>query len=155
MLINIKQVYSVGRTKGYSAERELVVKLWRMGFAVMRAPASGSKIKRAKYPDVVAIKSCRVLVFEVKSRSKLESIYIDEGQIRKLKEFADRAGGQAFIAVKISGDKWRVVGLEQLEKLNSNTYKVSREVLLSSKGLEELLRDLKLIPSLEDFIRQT
>ncbi len=140
------------RVRGYVAERELVVKLWKMGFAVMRAPASGSKIKKAKYPDVVAIKSCKVIVFEVKSRSKIDNIYIDEEQIRKLREFTDRAGGQAFIAVKTPGGMWKAVELGQLEKLN-NTYKVSKDVLLKSKELDEVLRDLKLIPTLEDFIK--
>lgn len=140
------------RVRGYTAERELVTKLWKMGFAVMRAPASGSKIKKAKYPDVVAIKSCKVLVFEVKSRSKIDNIYIDEEQIRKLREFADRAGGQAFIAIKISGGVWKAIELERLEKLGS-TYKVGRDILLNSKELDEVLRDLKLIPTLEDFIK--
>ncbi|MEM0453456.1 MAG: Holliday junction resolvase Hjc [Sulfolobales archaeon] len=141
------------RTKGYAAERELVIKLWKYGFAVMRAPASGAKIKKAKYPDLIAIKSSKVLVFEVKSRSKPDTIYISEEQIRKLRDFAERAGGQAFIAVKISGDKWRTVGLEQLERINNNTYKLSKDVLLNSKDLDEVLRELKLLPSLEEYIK--
>ncbi|MCS7108124.1 MAG: Holliday junction resolvase Hjc [Sulfolobales archaeon] len=141
------------RIKGYVAERELVIKLWKLGFAVMRAPASGAKIKKAKYPDLIAIKSSKVLVFEVKSRSKAESIYINGEQIRKLRDFADRAGGHAFIVVKISGDKWRAISLEQLEKVNDNTYKISKDALLSSKHLDELLRELKLISSLEEFIK--
>ncbi len=141
------------RSKGYTAERELVIKLWKMGFAVMRAPASGSKIKKAKYPDVIAIKSRNVLVFEVKSRSKIDNIYISEEQVRKLREFAERSGGQAFVVVKVSGERWRAVRLEELERLNDKTYKIGKETLLNSKQLEEVLRDLKLIPSLENFLK--
>ncbi|MEM1828904.1 MAG: Holliday junction resolvase, partial [Desulfurococcaceae archaeon] len=38
------------RVKGFSHERDLVRRLWEYGFAVMRAPASGSKAKRVRYP---------------------------------------------------------------------------------------------------------
>lgn len=143
------------RVKGYAAERELVVKLWRLGFAVMRAPASGSKIRKAKYPDVVAIKSGKVLVFEVKSRSKLENIYLRSEQVEKLREFAERSGGQAYIAIKLSGSDWRVVELELLEKIPNGNYRLSRELILKSRTLDELLRNLRLIPSLEDFINKS
>lgn len=140
------------RSKGYRAERELVNKLWRLGFAVMRAPASGSKIRKAKYPDVVAIKSGKVLVFEVKSRSKIESIYINGEQVSKLRDFSERAGGQAFIVVKIPNDVWKTVPIDSLEKLPNGSYRLNKELIERSKELYEVLRELKLIPSLEEYI---
>jgi len=145
----------VGRVKGYTAERELVIKLWKLGFAVMRAPASGSKIRKAKYPDIVAIKSGKVLVFEVKSRSKVENIYLRSEQVEKLREFTERSGGQAYIVIKLLGSDWRVIELECLEKMSNGNYRLSKELILKSKTLDELLRNLRLIPSLEDFIKRS
>ncbi|MCX8184344.1 MAG: Holliday junction resolvase Hjc [Sulfolobales archaeon] len=125
------------RSRGYRAERELVTQLWKKGFAVVRAPASGSKIKRAAYPDVVAIKKGRVAVFEVKSRSKEESIYIDREQIVKLVEFAERAGGRAYVAVKLPRQKWVFVPVEKLESTSSG-YRVGRETLTESLNFDQL-----------------
>ncbi len=126
-----------GRARGYRAERELVIQLWRRGFAVVRAPASGSRIRRAAYPDVVAIKSGRVAVFEVKSRSKEETVYIEREQVTKLAEFAKRAGGKAFIAVRISERGWVFVPIENLEPTETG-YKVKKEALAEGLSLEQL-----------------
>ena len=155
MLCRVVEVVIVGRVKGYTAERELVIKLWKLGFAVMRSPASGSKIRKAKYPDVVAIKSGKVLVFEVKSRSKAENIYLRSEQVEKLREFTERSGGQAYIVIKLSGSDWRVIELECLEKMPNGNYRLSKELIMKSKTLDELLRNLRLIPSLEDFIKRS
>lgn len=126
-----------GRARGYRAERELVLQLWKRGFAVMRAPASGSKIRRAKYPDVVAIKKGRIAVFEVKSRSKEETIYIDREQIQKMVEFAERAGGKAYVAIKIPGRDWVFVPVEQLEQINSG-YRIRKETIAEGLNMEQL-----------------
>jgi len=142
----------ISRSKGYTAERELVIKLWRLGFAVMRAPASGAKIKKAKYPDVVAIKSGKVLIFEVKSRSKLGSIYLHTAQIQKLREFAERASGVAYIAIRLPGSEWRFIPLEALEKVSESRYRISKELITGAETLDELLRRLKLIRTLDDFL---
>jgi Holliday junction resolvase len=127
------------RRRGFEAERELVRKLWRKGFAVVRAPASGAKAKRIIYPDVVAIYQGRVLVFEVKTRSKLEAIYIEGDKVLKLKEFARRAGGEAFIAVKIKGEGWYFIPLEALNYTGKH-YRLDAETI-KEQGLrfEELI----------------
>lgn len=123
------------RVRGYNAERDLVRKLWRLGFAATRGPASGAKVKRSVYPDVVAIRNGLVLVFEVKYRRKLETIYIPQHQIAKIVEFARRAGGIPLIAVRIGELKeWRVVPIDKLEFAN-NMFKISRETLENSPKL--------------------
>ena len=127
-----------GRSRGYEAERELVRKLWRRGFAVVRGPASGAKVRKAVYPDVVAIKNRHVLVFEVKKRSRLESIYLDKEQVAKLREFARRAGGDAFIAIKISGMPWRFVSVERLVD-TGGSYKVSHEEIEKGLSFNDLM----------------
>jgi len=119
----------------------------------MRAPASGAKIKRAKYPDVVAIKKGRVAVFEVKSRSKEGAVYVDKEQVEKLLNFAERAGGKAYIAVRIAGRGWLFVPLSKLEDTGSS-YKVSRESLDEGMTIEQLEVDLGVVETLDKYARR-
>lgn len=126
------------RARGFRAERELVTRLWRMGFAVMRGPASGAKIRRSVYPDVVAIKDRKVFVFEVKVRSRPSSIYVDRSQLNKVIEFARRASGEAVLAVRISSLRiWKAIPISEAD-LNSNTsgrVKISRDTIDKSEDL--------------------
>ncbi|RLG77574.1 MAG: Holliday junction resolvase [Thermoprotei archaeon] len=125
--------------RGFDAERDLVRKLWKCGFAVIRGPASGSRIKRAVCPDVVAIKNRNVFVFEVKKRSKYDSIYLDKEQVLKLVEFARRAGGEAFIAVKISNNPWKFIPVNKLVDVGSS-YKVPRDEIEAGLDIDDLVR---------------
>ncbi len=140
---------SKSRSRGYRAERELVLLLWRLGFAVIRAPASGARIRRADYPDIVAIKNGKVAVFEVKSRRNVGTIYINKEQLRKLREFSERAGGRAYIAVRIPHKGWKFVALQQLRETNSGNYRLDKKVIESSGGISTVLRDLGLLKSLD------
>jgi Holliday junction resolvase len=140
------------RSRGYRAERELVHILWRLGFAVMRAPASGARIRKAEYPDVVAIMKGRVAVFEVKSRAKPSGLYIEPEQIKKLLDFAERAGGIPYIAVKIPHKEWKFVKVVRKENGEGKTYKVSKEDIEKAPGLGGVLADLGLVKTLKDYL---
>ncbi|MCC6057556.1 MAG: Holliday junction resolvase [Desulfurococcaceae archaeon] len=149
-----KKEASRKRSSGISAERELVVKLWKLGFAVIRGPASGAKIKRGVYPDVVAIKNRHVFVFEVKKRSKLDHIYIDKDQIEKLKEFARRAGGEALIAAKITELKiWKAIPIELVKEVSANKVRVDREVIEQAQELIKYLES-KVNITLDKYLQQ-
>jgi len=127
--------------RGFEAERDLARKLWQKGFAVIRAPASGAKAKHYVYPDLVAIWRGKILVFEVKRRTKIATLYIDAKQVEKLREFCRRAGGEAFIAVKIVDErKWYFVPLAELEQTETGKYKVSVEKIRGALTLEELVK---------------
>jgi Holliday junction resolvase len=140
------------RSRGYRAERELVHILWRLGFAVMRAPASGARIRKAEYPDVVAIMKGRVAVFEVKSRAKPSGLYIEPEQIKKLLDFAERAGGIPYIAVKIPHKEWKFVKVVRKEDGEGKTYKVSKEDIEKAPGIGGVLADLGLVKTLKDYL---
>ncbi len=130
------------RRRGFGAERELVRKLWRMGFAAIRAPASGAKVKKSVYPDVVAIYRGKVLVFEVKSRKKLCTIYIPHRQLVRLEEFARRAGGEAYIAIKLGDLKtWKVVALSSII-CEGDRCRIPKDVIENSKDLSQLLAEV-------------
>ncbi|WP_434731380.1 Holliday junction resolvase Hjc [Thermogladius sp. KZ2Tp1] len=115
------------RKRGFAHERDLARRLWERGFAVMRAPASGSKAKRVLYPDVVAIMNGQVFAFEVKStRAGEKTLYIQREQVQKLVEFVRRSGGSAFIAVKIVGrGEWMFVPVKELVETSGGNYKLS------------------------------
>jgi len=108
------------RRKGTAHERDLAYRLFEAGFAVLRGPASGSKVKRLIYPDVVAIYKGRTFAFEVKAFSELRPIYLDARRSEKLLEFAERAGGEAYVAFKhIGSGEWRLVPLSALRRTRS------------------------------------
>ncbi|PUA33444.1 MAG: hypothetical protein B7O98_03215 [Zestosphaera tikiterensis] len=141
------------RAKGYRAERELVELLWRLGFAVMRAPASGAKIKKADYPDVVAILKGKVAVFEVKSRAKLENIYIGKEQTQKLLNFARRAGGIPYIAVRLPHIGWKFIKLDVNTEVN-NTLKIDKETIEKAPNIAGVLADLNITKTLDTYLKQ-
>lgn len=143
------------RSKGYRAERELVHTLWRLGFAVMRAPASGARIRKAEYPDVVAIMKGRVAVFEVKSRAKPTGLYVELDQVRKLLDFAERAGGVPYIAVKLPHKEWKFVKVSRESVKESKTYRVSKEDIEKAPGIGGVLADLGLIKTLTEYVKES
>ena len=141
------------RSRGFNAERELVRKLWKMGLAAMRGPASGAKVKKSVYPDVVAIKDRYIFVFEVKARKHLDNIYIPKSQIDKLIEFARRAGGEPLIAVKIHDLKvWKVIPASSLIPVSEKRYKISREMLESAYEITYYIKE-KLNKTLISYIK--
>ncbi|ABO08501.1 Holliday junction resolvase Hjc [Pyrobaculum calidifontis] len=97
------------KRKGSAKERELANYLWERGCAVLRGCSSGAGVRKRYVPDIVAICRGRVLVFEVKYRSKYTAVRIEEEKLEKLVKFAERAGGEAFILVKFGRGPWKVV----------------------------------------------
>ena len=129
-------------TKGKRAELELVYKLWRAGYAVVRAPASGAKAKWVFYPDVVAVKydgtRYRVLVLEVKLRRRKQTIHLSKRRIALLREFARRAGAEVYIAVKVeSENRWYIFPLDLLKE-QEDRYVISVYAYFKALPLEHL-----------------
>jgi len=143
------------KKRGVQAERELVKKLWKMGFAVVRGPASGAKVKKAVYPDIVAIKNSKVFVLEVKKRRELKSFYLNSKQLLKVIEFAERAGGEALIAIKIDSLKvWKVLEISKILPQGAlpERIKVDKEVVDKAEELFTYLSK-KLNVGLDKFIQ--
>ena len=134
------------RRKGFAAERELVLHLWRHGFAAMRAPASGARAKRVFYPDVIAIYRGKIFVFEVKRRKKLATLSLEKKKVENLLDFAKRAGAVAYIAIKISSIReWMLV---RLDNTLTDKLKEGKKFTLASETIKE--RGI----SLKNFIRE-
>ena len=128
------------KRKGARIENELANILWELGYAVVRGPASGSKVKKRIQPDLVAIKRGIVIVIEVKSGKPGSPIYIPSHQITAITEFARRAGGRAYVAVKIKGDGWRLHEINSIELTPGGNGKIERpESGIKPSDLDEIL----------------
>lgn len=143
------------RRAGFSHERDLVKRLWDYGFAVMRAPASGSKARRVLYPDVVAIYNGKVLAIEAKTYRKGKYIYVRKDQYEKLVEFAKRSGGTAYIAVKrVGSGEWHFIPISELERLESGNYRIDTSELGEALRLEALVNMVKGVKPLTEFAKR-
>jgi Holliday junction resolvase len=129
---------------GKRYELELARKLYKLGFAVIRAPASGRKAKRVPYPDIVAIRHRNVIVISVKYRSSLGTIYVSQDELKKMMDFAKRSDGIMLIAIKVKelGD-WRVISLSS----NSSVERlaITVDMVRNAKRLEDWLKEMRLL----------
>lgn len=119
--------------KGSTEERDLVNRLWKAGFAAMRAPASGGATKRP-LPDVLAGNGKIYLAIEVKS-TRQEHIYIDNEKITNLIKFSEIFGATPYVGAKFIRKPWKFIKLEDLHVTKSDNYRVNID-LAFSKGLE-------------------
>lgn len=113
--------------KGYRSERELIYRLSELGFMVVRTPRSG-RISLAS-PDVIAIRSGKIIVIECKSRASAFSVPQD--QIDGLYEWEEKAGASAYVGWKISRFGWRFLKLGDVVANNGNVGKR----LIEEKGI--------------------
>jgi Holliday junction resolvase - archaeal type len=128
---------SHAKRKASRAENELATTLWSLGYAVVRGPSSGGGVRRRFQPDLVAARNGVILVFEVKTGREGEPVYVDSSQVLGVQDFARRAGGVAYIAVRLEGGEWRFHPLESLEMTRRGNFKVGDP----RRGLR--LRDLE------------
>jgi len=83
----------------------------------MRSPASGRRSSRIFYPDVIAAKNGRILLFEVKLRKHIDTIHIPKYKVEKLRQLEHITGGKAYIVVRVVEDKrWYCFTLDMIEK---------------------------------------
>jgi len=128
------------RLRGFSHERDLARKFFRLGFAVMRGPASGAKSNHIIYPDIVAIKDGVIFVFEVKTSTKDRIIYVPKHQVDKLIEFSKRANALPFIVVKIVGKTgWRFIKIEYLDITKSGNYKITPALIYNGMTFSDII----------------
>lgn len=132
------------RALGKSAELRLARLLERLGWSVVRAPASGAR-RRNPVPDVIAMKRGVILMFEVKYRDDARSIYIEAEKYEGIKRFAENAGARVYLAVKLRGsEEWLVLPWSKAEKTTLKgrpAYAFYKHVIQSAIPLERLLQD--------------
>ena len=114
--------------KGDRRERELVNLLDEAGFAVMRAPASGSATER-DLPDVLAGNGERFFAIEAKSSSG-DPIYLDGEEVESLLFFSRNFGAKARVAVRFDREDWYFFHPGDLYTTDGGNYRVKLETAL-------------------------
>ena len=115
--------------KGDRRERELVNELDAAGFAVMRAPASGSATDR-DLPDVLAGDGERFFAIEAKS-SAGDPIYLSGEEVESLIYFARNFGANARIAVRFDREDWYFFHPGDCYTTDGGNYRVKKETALA------------------------
>jgi Holliday junction resolvase len=125
--------------KGDRRERELVNALDEAGFAVMRAPASGSATTR-ELPDVLAGDGRVFYAIEAKA-SAGDPIYLTWEEVEALGFFADNFGAEALIAARFDREDWAFFAPHELHQTPKGNFRVKKE-----KAVEEGRRIADLRP---------
>lgn len=146
---------SASSVKGDREERHLVNYLDKHGWAVLRAPASGSATER-ELPDVLAGNGDNFYAMEAKASSD-DRFYIDKDEVEALRFFARSFGADAKLAVKFNvehgdpayGEDWTGHYLIDPEKLHETEelYRVDKDVLLEKGTPVKALADGRQIES--------
>lgn len=115
--------------KGDRRERELVNRLDELGFAVMRAPASGSATER-ELPDVLAGDGTAFYAIEAKA-SAGRPIYLSGEEVEALIYFAQNFGAKARIGVRFDREDWYFFHPGDLYTTDGGNYRVKKETALA------------------------
>jgi Holliday junction resolvase len=115
--------------KGDRRERELVTLLDEAGFAVMRAPASGSATER-ELPDVLAGDGGTFHAIEAKS-SAGDPIYLTGEEIEALVYFARNFGANPRVGVRFDREDWYFFHPGDLHETPGGNYRVKKETALA------------------------
>lgn len=115
----------MSQAKGDRRERELVNRLDEAGFAVMRAPASGSATQR-DLPDVLAGDGETFYAIEVKS-SAGDPIYLTGEEVEALVYFSRNFGAKARIGVRFDRESWYFFHPGTLHVTDGGNYRVKKE----------------------------
>jgi len=116
----------MSQAKGDRRERELVNALDEDGFAVMRAPASGSATER-ELPDALAGNGDVFYAIEAKSSSG-DPIYIEEEQIDALLFFANNFGAVPVVGARFDYQDWYFLSPSGMYRTPSGNYRVKKDV---------------------------
>ncbi len=101
------------KSKGSAAERELIHLFWSIGWAALRAAGSGSTPFPS--PDLLVGGNGRVLAVEVKA-TKDQKKYFPREEITALEFFAEKFGGEAWIAIKFHRQKFYFIKTSALDR---------------------------------------
>ena len=124
------------KSKGSNAERELLHMFWSKGWACIRSAGSGSM----KYPgpDLLVGNKVRRMAIECKCTKK-DKVYLDEHDVKQLKEFSNVFDARSFFAVKFSRKEWLFLSLEDIEKTQKGYVIGSKIAELRGISFQELI----------------
>jgi Holliday junction resolvase len=119
----------MSNAKGDRRERELVNALDGAGFAVMRAPASGSATER-DLPDVLAGNGETFYAVEAKS-SAGDPVYLTGEEVESLVYFSRNFGATPRIGVRFDREDWYFFHPDDCHTTDGGNYRVKKETALA------------------------
>ena len=128
----------MSNAKGDRRERELVNRLDEAGFAVMRAPASGSATER-ELPDVLAGDGIAFYAIEAKSSSG-DPIYLTGEEVEALVYFSQNFGAKPKIGVRFDREDWYFFHPADVYQTDGGNYRVKKETALEEGEPLDALR---------------
>jgi len=128
----------MSNAKGDRRERELVNRLDEAGFAVMRAPASGSATER-ELPDVLAGDGTDFYAIEAKSSSG-DPIYLTGEEVEALVYFGRNFGAKPKIGVRFDREDWYFFHPADVYETDGGNYRVKKETALDAGDPLDALR---------------
>ena len=128
----------MSNAKGDRRERELVNRLDEAGFAVMRAPASGSATER-ELPDVLAGDGDVFYAVEAKSSSG-DPIYLTGEEVEALVYFSQNFGAKPKIGVRFDREDWYFFHPADVHQTDGGNYRVKKETALEEGEPMDALR---------------
>lgn len=128
------------KTKGTTAERELIHKFWKNNIPAIRVAGSGSM--RYASPDIIAGTPLRKVVIECKNIGS-ERLYIPKEEIEELKKFGSMFGAQIFVAVKFPKLGFFFVMLEDMRETKGSYSVDTEEVRLKGLLFEDVLKSFE------------
>ncbi|MFC7155920.1 Holliday junction resolvase Hjc [Halomarina halobia] len=131
----------MSNAKGDRRERELVKLFDERGFAVMRAPASGSATAR-ELPDVLAGDGDVFYAIEAKA-SAGQPIYLTGEEVEALVYFARNFGAKPKIGVRFDRTDWAFFHPAALHRTDGGNYRVKKEVALHEGETLDDLTDVE------------
>jgi len=124
------------KSKGSSAERELIHLFWKSGWAAFRAAGSGSS--RYPCPDLIAGNSIRKIALEIKYIDDIKK-YFTKKEIEELREFSHIFGCEPWVGVKFQGKGWHFFSIEDLRETNASYIISLKDTELKGFSFEELI----------------
>lgn len=125
------------KTKGTGAERELIHKLWALGWTACRVAGSGSMLYPS--PDIIASKDKRHLAIECKTTGK-DYQYFDVKEIKELMEFSKKSGAEPWLGIRFSREAWLFIHPSELI-MTKNQFGIARKKAKEKgKNLDLVLR---------------
>jgi len=122
--------------KGNRRERELANKFSADGFAVIRAPASGSATPR-ELPDLFAGNANVLVAIEAKTTAA-DRIYVGKEEVTALEFFADSFRALPRIGARFDYEDWYFFAPRSLHETENN-YRVTRDDLDDGTHYSDLL----------------
>jgi Holliday junction resolvase len=132
--------------KGANAERELINKLFKKGFAVGRIAGSGTSPLPS--PDIIAMKGGRAIAIECKAWDQTY-LSIAREQMNELETWGKVSGSDIFVAWKLPRKGWFFLSPQQFNE-NKKYYVISQKTAMKEGISLEIVTGEQSMLSLKD-----